>query len=565
VTEQNSSAFRVALVSVYDQGTHGHRSVSAVLKQKGFDVYNVFFGDKIIQDVPTVSPRELDAVAEVFETIKPDLIGLSITSLLCHPAAQALVARLKETVDVPIVFGGPYPGLLPEYCIRTTPIDYVCVGEGEESVSELCARLAEGKSGHDVPGIYSRRTLAYVRRDPPDDVDGLPFPDIDVDPRKFLISSADGRITEGDPFHRGGSYTTKCSRNCPFNCSFCSAPNVRQLASAGASLRRRSVPRIIAELEHAREMNDKVSIIGFWDDTFPAEAKWVEEFSATYKERINLPFHIWAHPKTVRESNVAALASAGLKGAILGIESACEETRKKVFLRPESNEEIVKVDSIFHQHGVARTYDIIVDHPWEAASELQDTFDLMARLRNPFHANMHSLILFPETSLAKRAIREGLAKDEMEIIAGIFSDIDEARNKFQWVRKIPTQRDARRAYWVFLILCLGNRKIPTRLVTFLARRPLLRKHPELLTDMQVMDMRKENDEFGSYVMALYRQSRVIGRVLRVLPPIERALDSAFRRSTKLSLFSYLLHRMVTRLPRVMLRSLWPQPVGGAAS
>ena len=561
--EEKRPALRVALVSMYDQGTHGHRSLSAVLKQRGFDVYNVFFGDKIIQDLPSVSERELQAVEHVMRNIRPDLVGLSITSMLCHPAAVAVSQRVKRAVDVPVIFGGPYPSLLPEFCLGNAPVDYVCIGEGEDSVSELCRRLAAGQATDDVAGILSGGGLPLTRRDPPEALDELPLPDVDDDPRKLLISSLDGSIVEGDPFLRSTSYNTKCSRNCPFNCSFCSAPNVRQLASPGSSLRRRTVARIMEELRHALEVNPRVDTVGFWDDTFPAEARWVEEFAAAYKREIGLPFHIWAHPKTVREGNVKALTAAGLKGAILGIESACEETRKRVFLRPESNAEIVAVDSLFAGQGVTRAYDLIVDHPWESRTELQDTFDLLSRLQNPFRVNMHSLILFPETSLARRAIKDGLARDEQEIIDGILTDIDDARNKFQWVRRVPLQRDVRRAYWVFLILCLGNAKIPTRLVTFLARMPLLRKHPELLTDVQVIDMRKENDEFGEYVMSLYRRSRLLGRLLRGLPALDRLLAAAFRRSASLSILSYLFHRLLTRGPRLVVRSLRPQPLGGA--
>jgi hypothetical protein len=260
----------------------------------------------------------------------------------------------------------------------------------------------------------------------------------------------------------------------------------------------------------------------------------------------------------VKENNIAALASAGLQGVILGIESACEETRKKVFLRPESNDEIVKVDAILHKYGVQRAYDLIVDHQWESPTELADTFELVSRLQNPFKVNMHSLILFPETQLAKRAIREGLAKDEHEIIEGIFADLNDSRQKFQWVRQVPVQRDLGRAYWVFLILCLGNPKIPTRLVKFLSRLKLLRKHPELLTDAQVIDMRKENDEFGLYVMSLYRRSPVLSGVFKALPWLERALDSGFKRSTSFAMVSYLAHRLVARAPHVVFRRLRPQ-------
>ena len=549
---------RVALISMYDQGTHGHRSISAVLKASGHDVHNIFFGDKIIQDVPTVSERELGAVEHLIRAIQPDLVGLSITSMLTHPPSVAVSKRIKDCADVPIIYGGPYPALLPEYCMRNAPIDYVSIGEAEEALLELCQRITDGKPGHDVAGILSRRTIALVRRDPPENLDALPFPDIDKGPGKYLISSADGSITEGDPFYVSGSYNTKCSRNCPFNCSFCSSPNVRQLASPGTALRRRSVGRIIAELSRAREMNPIFGVVGFWDDTFPAEANWLAEFSEAYRKHVGLPFHIWQHPKTVKETNVAALASAGLRGVILGIESACEETRKKVFLRPESNEDIVRVDAILHKYGVARGYDLIVDHNWESPTELPDTFALLSRLKNPFKVNMHSLVLFPETQLAKRAIREGLAKDEQELIEGIFSDVNDSRNKFQWVRQVPVYQDLGRAYWIFLILCLGNPKIPTRLVRFLSRIKLLRSHPELLTDPHVIDMRKENDDFGLYVMSLYRRSALLGGVFRAVPWFERALDGALKRSTTFAMASYLAHRIVGRVPGLVFRRLRTQ-------
>jgi radical SAM superfamily enzyme YgiQ (UPF0313 family) len=543
---------------MYDQGTHGHRSLSASLKANGVEVHNIFFGDKIIQDVPTVSERELSAVEHLIRAIQPDLVGLSVTSMLTHPPAAAVSKRIKECADVPIIFGGPYPGLLPEFCLKNAPIDYVSIGEAEESLLEVCRRIEDGKPVHDVPGIQGRRTLALVRRDPPENLDALPFPDIDAGPGKYLISSADGSITEGDPFLRGWGYNTKASRNCPFNCSFCSAPNVRLLSSPGMALRRRSVGRVIGELRHVLEVRPEVSVIGFWDDTFPAEANWLAEFSEEYRKHIHLPFHIWAHPKTVKETNVAALASAGLKGAILGIESACEETRKKVFLRPESNEEIVKVDAILHRYGVDRGYDLIVDHHWESPTELADTYALLSRLKNPFKVNMHSLVLFPETQLAKRAIREGLARDEQELAEGIFSDLNDSRHKFQWVRQVPVFQDLHRAYWVFLILCLGNPKIPTRLVRFLGGMKFLQKHPELLTDAHVIDMRKENDDFGLYVMSLYRRSAILGRVFRALPWFERSLDKALKRSTTFAMFSYLGHRILGRLPGIVFRNLRPQ-------
>lgn len=551
--------FRVALVSVYDQGTYGFRLVSAHLKQAGFDVHHIYFGDRMVQDVPTFEEAELASLEGLLRDIQPDLVGLSATSMLCHPAVAAVATRAKKAWDAPIVLGGPYPSLAPQYCLDHAPIDFVCVGEAEESSVELCTRLQAGRPVHDMAGLLTQRTLNMVRRDPPEDLDAMPFPDLEPSDQKWLIRSDTGEIVPGDPFLRGGFYSTKCSRNCPFNCSFCSSPNVRQLSPAGKALRRRSVPRIIEDIKHAREINPNVSIIGFWDDTFPAEANFMEEFAAAYKKEIALPFHIWAHPKTVKERNVNLLADAGLVGVIMGIEAACETTRKNVFRRPETNEEIVRVDGFYAKHpAVQRTYDLILDHPWESPTEMEETFQLMVRLQSPFKVNLHSLVLFPETQLAKRAIREGLLRDEQDAIDHLFSDLDDSRHRMQWRSKIPNLKDIKRAYWVFLLLCLGNSKIPTSLVRFIADRKILRKHPELLTEVAVIDMRKENDEFGRYVLEVCRTWWGLGRALRLSPRLTRLLGGALERSTPLALVTYLFDRMVRRLPSVLFRRTKPQ-------
>jgi anaerobic magnesium-protoporphyrin IX monomethyl ester cyclase len=546
--------FRVALVSVYDQGTYGFRLVSSNLKRAGFDVHHIYFGDKIIQDVPTVEEAELASLEGLIRDIRPDLVGLSVTSMLCHPAAAAVAARVKKAWDVPVVLGGPYPSLAPQYCLDNSAVDFVSVGEAEESAVELCQRLEAGRPVHDMAGLLTRRTLSFVRRDPPEDLDAMPFPDLAPSDAKWLIQSDTGAIVPGEPFLRQNFYSTKCSRNCPFNCSFCSSPNVRQLAPAGKALRRRSVATIMEDIRCAREINPNVSLIGFWDDTFPAEARFIEEFAAAYKKEVGLPFHIWAHPKTVKERNVDLLADAGLAGVIMGIESASETTRRTVFHRPETNEEIARVDSFYGRYpAVQRTYDLILDHPWESPTEMEETFGLMVRLKSPFKVNLHSLVLFPETSLAKRAIREGLLRDEQDVIDKMFEDLDDSRYRIQWASKIPKLKDIRRAYWVFLLLCLGNSKIPTSLVRFIADRKILRKHPELLTEVAVIDMRKENDEFGNYVMEVCRSWWGVGHALRLSPRLTRFLSAALNRSTPLALTTYLLDRLVRGLPRVLFR------------
>ena len=123
------------------------------------------------------------------------------------------------------------------------------------------------------------------------------------------------------------------------------------------------------------------------------------------------PFEIWLNPNTTREVNISKLKQAGLKSAVTGIESASEETRKKVYLRTESTEDTIKADRILSKYGIRKTYDFIIDHPWECQTELHDTFEFALNMKKPFELNMHSLVLLPGTELAKRAIRENLSTE----------------------------------------------------------------------------------------------------------------------------------------------------------
>jgi len=526
--------FRIALISLYDMGTHGHRCLSSALKHHGFEVHNIYFGDQVIQDVPLTSEKELLSFDHLVQQLRPNLVGLSVTSLFSHPLAANLSSRIKSFSDTPIIFGGPHPTIVPRFCLEEAKIDYVCIGEGEESVVELCKGLSSGKKTDDIPGIMTKETLRYLQRNPPQVLDQLPFQDIENE-NKYLILS-DGSVIEGEPALRTTSYNTKCSRGCPFRCGYCSAAYLRSLCESGKFYRKRSVQNVIAELRRYLEINPNCRAIGFWDDNFPFDLSWVEEFSSQYKKLIHLPFHIWAHPNTINDRLMGALKSAGLKSVISGVESASDRTRKEIFLRPESREDILKADRVLSKQGIEKTYDFITDHPWENQTELEDTFELLTKLKRPFKINMHNLFLFPNTELAKRTIKEG-RMTEKGMIENIISNVQSTSRTFQWIRGIPRQRNLERAYWIFLIMCIGNSKIPLWFIKFLSRLKILRKYPILLTDSEVMDMQGREGVSGACLTFPFQNSNFM----------QRLFNTSYKKMPLLTFMGYLGCRFLSRL------------------
>jgi radical SAM superfamily enzyme YgiQ (UPF0313 family) len=440
--------FRVVIIDMFSVDNYGVRCVSANLKRHGFEVHNIF-GPRLHTGTQRMNERQHQGLCGLIQDLRPSLVGMSVISTFSHPNAAEMAARMKSLSDTPIVFGGAHPSLLPQWTLDNAEIDYVCIGDGEESLVELAGALSSGRSNESVPGIMSRARNGYTARAPLPDLDDLPFQSF-ADEHTYSVLE-DGRVRLGDPGTTRSQYTTRCSRGCPFSCTFCSNQTLRSLCDGGKFVRRRSPGHVIEEIRHHLQFMPSCSRVSFTDDNFPSASAWIEEFSELYRKHIGLPFRIWFHPNTLKEKQIESLAAAGLRWAKVGIQSASDQTRRQVFGRRESREAILETDRTLARHGVQRSYDFILDHPWEDEEELQHTHELLMKFERPFSIGMHSLVLLPRTRLAERAIEEGLIDDEDRLIEDMTSDTYGISRRIYWIGGIPDQEDLIREYRIRLL------------------------------------------------------------------------------------------------------------------
>jgi radical SAM superfamily enzyme YgiQ (UPF0313 family) len=453
--------FRVVLIDMFSVDNYGVRCVSANLKRHGFEVHNIF-GTELYQGTQRIHEQQYQGFCKLIQDLRPSLVGMSVVSTFSHPNAAEMAARMKSFSDAPIIFGGAHPSLLPEWTLDNAEIDYVCIGDGEESLAELAGALSSGQRNKDVPGIMSKVRCGYTARAPKRDLDDLPFQSF-ADERTYSVLE-DGTVQLGDPGTTRSQYTTRCSRGCPFSCTFCSNQTLRSLCDGGKYVRRRSPRHVIEEIRHHLQFMPSCSRVSFTDDNFPFAPEWIEEFSERYRKHIGLPFRIWFHPNTLKEKQIALLADAGLRWAKVGIQSGSNQTRRQVFGRSESGEAILATDQMLANHGVGRSYDLILDHPWESETELQDTHELLMKFKRPFSVGMHSLVLLPRTKLAALAIEEGLIDDEERLIEDMTSDTYSVSRRIYWHGGIPDQEDLIREYRIRLLLSAQSPRMPKWLI-----------------------------------------------------------------------------------------------------
>ncbi len=129
---------RVALITNLMHDQLGLFYISASLKKAGHDV-RYFFDDRNLE-------REL-------KRFLPQLVGFSALTGN-HLWAQECALAVKEFLPgVKTILGGAHSTYYPEI-INHPGFDFICRGEGENSIVKLCDALENKKDFHSIKGIW---------------------------------------------------------------------------------------------------------------------------------------------------------------------------------------------------------------------------------------------------------------------------------------------------------------------------------------------------------------------------------------------------------------------------
>ena len=230
---------------------------SAMLKAKGHKVevfdttyYQVDHGtnsDKAMEDTLAVIPSNLasrgikmketlweDDLQIQINNYKPDLIGISATEDMWELGEKLLnnIKDYKLKNNVPVIAGGVFPTFAPELVIKNEVIDLVCIGEGENSLLDLCEKISKGEKD------FSNITNCWVKTLGPDylkdrnqiiknpiskpvDINTNPFLDLSLFETNRLFRPMGGQIYKMFP--------VETIRGCPYTCTFCNSPDQMKL------------------------------------------------------------------------------------------------------------------------------------------------------------------------------------------------------------------------------------------------------------------------------------------------------------------------------------------------
>lgn len=419
----------ILLIGFYNTKALGVRYLENSLKIAGHEVYTLFLKDFNSVRPEAITKNELMLLNDIIEITKPGLIGLSVMSSFYLESVIAVNEFLHERFNIPIVWGGVYSTLFPQKSLEYA--DYVLRGEGEEAIIELADSVLQSKPYQRIRNLAFKDNRTFVINEVRpliENLDKLGYPRFNSD-NKFFIDN--DKLVHGDPMLKSVGYELSASRGCPFMCSYCSSINLKRIyKGSGSYVRFRSVSSIISELEESISGMKNLKVIHFWDEIFPDDKDWINDFSYQYKNKINLPFEIWGHPLKINDYSLSKLVGAGLYKVVMGIQSGSPTIRKEIFHRIETQEDILEASEILSRQKVPQViFDFMLRHPFETEEDIKQTYELCTKLKKPFELQLHGLSFLPGTDIIDIAIARGIA-DKQELETNMYGSIQEQYNKY---------------------------------------------------------------------------------------------------------------------------------------
>ncbi len=369
--------------------------MAACVEQQGISSVRVIDGESL-----GLSPEDL--AGEILRN-RPQIVGVSVYTP-AYPKAIELVARVKELrPEVITVLGGKHPTHRYGEILNDRNVDFVVVGEGEETLPKIIVAKAIHSTAEkmqeslvNAPGIAfrGRKTVPLANRVDLKNLSPINwkilYPDLE-----FYLQSNDNFLIES-------------TRGCFGKCVFCLAARYRK----GISFK--PAERFVEEMKFLLDRGfDRFFLT---DDDAMVDFHHIKEIFERVRD---------AHLPVTFEVNVRAdsflkcakrdggfltmVRGAGLKVLHLGIESGSQEILEysKKGINLHQVEEGVRLAT---QAGLIVESNFIIGLPYDSQKTIRESINFALRLRQsgPHIPHISIFMPYPGTQAYDDAVREGI-------------------------------------------------------------------------------------------------------------------------------------------------------------
>ncbi len=364
-------------------------------------------------------------------------------SILTGPMIRAAIEAGKYVraarPDVPIIFGGWHPSLLPGQTLREDYVDIVVRHQGEKTLVEVLRRLQAGQPLDMVAGCWFKRDgrIHENPNRPSSSISDLPSPAYD--------------LIDFDDYERSGGgrklpYAT--SIGCPYACNYCT-----DMVFYNRRFNPYDVARVVAEVTGLvrRHRLDEVALVdsnflvdihravgiarGFLDSG--TKFRWTFQASTDLLCRMS-------------DEEVELLGASGVSHIGFGTESASQEVLTWMNKRHQSIPDISEAARKCAKAGIRVTLNLIFGYPGEQERHRRETLRVMGDIATRFDNVTFSpnvFVPYPGIPIWEDLKKRGLAEPAS---LSEWSDIDLGSNSLPWLSGRP-YRTLQRGISYFLL------------------------------------------------------------------------------------------------------------------
>jgi anaerobic magnesium-protoporphyrin IX monomethyl ester cyclase len=343
---------------------------ATALREHGISVA-VF--DSMMQDPVTAFPTMLQQQQPKILAIYED--DFNFLSKMCLTRMRELAWQLaragRDAGAIVIAHGSDATDNAKAYL--SNGVDYVLVGEAEQSLVELCTSiLQEGGLLRSVPGVIHLEAGGNLVQSSVKSSRNLGWKNLPM-PARELIDLAPYReawVTAHGHF----STNVVASRGCPYGCNWCAKP------ISGNKFQLRSPEMVAAEICELKKVYG-VQHIWFGDDIFALNQRWVQQFADAIEALdCRVPFKIQSRADLLARETVSGLKRAGCTEVWMGVESGSQ----KVLDAMNKGLRIAEVEEArahLGDAGIHACYFLQFGYPGEQWDDIQKTIDLVRKTR----------------------------------------------------------------------------------------------------------------------------------------------------------------------------------------
>jgi anaerobic magnesium-protoporphyrin IX monomethyl ester cyclase len=354
------------------------------------------------------------AIEDRIRRWSPDVVGVHIPfSGWVNPAFE--VASLVKSIDRNIitVVDGQHPSARPLDCLAHSNIDFVVIGEPEQTIFELIGVLEQGN----MHGLKRVRGIAFIKNEervitPPrpaiQELDSLPFPARHLLPMGTYFAVVKENPLRGEIRKPWASMIT--SRGCPYNCVFCTIHNVM-----GRKWRGRSPENVVDEIEQLIHTYH-IEQLDFSDENMTLDKKRMETICDLIVER-GLDIE-WYTPNGVRadtldENLLTKMRKSGCKKIRIAPESGVQRIVDQIIKKNLNLKEVEKAVVLSKKVGIKVGCFFVIGLIGETKEDIKETINYAYKLRQLGADRFYFSIATPMygTELYEQAKRGGFLRD----------------------------------------------------------------------------------------------------------------------------------------------------------